>query len=997
MGYSNGQVQSSSDSGRAQKGDPGLPGIGFNLTDDGNFDIDSKRLTDVADPVDNGDAATKGYVDTKNSQQNIAINSKAEKAYVDSENSKQDIAINSKVEKNKVLLLDGSQSMNANLIMDNQKITNIANATDNDDAVNFSQLKSHTDSHLNNYHLQPSFTFYRNFGNQGKLPRSTRINLFPNHHHHGLNWVTKEGSDSGFGGQAWVSLKMTNNLPVGIYTVVFELFSGISGISGSVTQLNNETLITQVHGDTNYKIITFSHDYQTTHSKAFIQFNSNGQAGEITFQIRYYGSSYNNSTLNFLFFSRVILGKIGTYFDDALLDVDDVQYKNQILYFEDLNVNDNKLKGLAAPSEDKDGANKKYVDDQIKAIPAVDTSDLLKLDGSRAMTGTLDLGGQRVVNIKPFVEDDSSQAASDAQKYDLVNWGKIHEIRGEIKRDLNAVQYEALNRQRPNPMLDPIDMNNNKIKGLAEPTDLKDGANKKYVDDQIKAIPAVDTSDLLKLDGSRAMTGNLQMGDNFITDVKDPLSSNSHYAANVNFVNKSVSDNNATITALIDSKIDQVEDLNMKAAKQENVFSFIMNDDLFKEDDSDITKVGKVNKDFYDIHKETYQFNINYDSSIGYYSTRLGIDLKPLDLGEYTFVFEMYYDKNKVNKDLVVVEAQSVPLNISKNTTKTFDNHSRTIINFNKPGNLNIIDLDIDITMKNKATIAYDLTTTIFVVVYGVSGHQNDVESRVFDRVYLIQNNTVLFEATIDMKNKQIKNLADGAADGDAVNVSQLINMITTENTEIDKIKTDVTNNYDLLLALYNYIMKNGTKVGIIKDLYFTDSQESRTTNTYLFNFSTHLDNNIKTNFTFYYVFRHSTGTNNVMTIAFRWNSRVGLNPFHCYIHVSKSQIKISLDPLINDPHISLINISNNALGKINWLWIWTQGNSFHLITSGTNVIVLHFHELVQTGNWEFNRVNVDDSPFPKTHGLITSNVYDNNSEAYGKAREFERAQGTII
>ena len=100
MGYSNGQVQSSSDSGKAQKGDPGLPGIGFNLTVDGNFDIDSKTLTDVADPVDNGDAATKGYVDTKNSQQNIAINSKAEKAYVDSENSKQDIAINSKVEKN---------------------------------------------------------------------------------------------------------------------------------------------------------------------------------------------------------------------------------------------------------------------------------------------------------------------------------------------------------------------------------------------------------------------------------------------------------------------------------------------------------------------------------------------------------------------------------------------------------------------------------------------------------------------------------------------------------------------------------------------------------------------------------------------------------------------------------------------------------------------------------------------------------------------------------
>ena len=58
-------MQSQSDSGRGDKGDPGLPGIGFNLTDDGNYDLDGKRLTDVANPVDNGDATTKGYVDTK--------------------------------------------------------------------------------------------------------------------------------------------------------------------------------------------------------------------------------------------------------------------------------------------------------------------------------------------------------------------------------------------------------------------------------------------------------------------------------------------------------------------------------------------------------------------------------------------------------------------------------------------------------------------------------------------------------------------------------------------------------------------------------------------------------------------------------------------------------------------------------------------------------------------------------------------------------------------
>ena len=174
MGYSNGQVQSSSDSGKAQKGDPGLPGIGFNLTDDGNFDLDGKRLTDVAVPVDYIDAATKAYVDTKNSQQDSAINSKAEKT--------------------DVILRDGSQSMNANLNLNNKKITNLGDATSDRDAVNFSQLKTHTDSYLNNYHLQPSFTFYRNFGNEGKLPRSTRIKPFSHHNHHGLYWVKKEGS-----------------------------------------------------------------------------------------------------------------------------------------------------------------------------------------------------------------------------------------------------------------------------------------------------------------------------------------------------------------------------------------------------------------------------------------------------------------------------------------------------------------------------------------------------------------------------------------------------------------------------------------------------------------------------------------------------------------------------------------------------------------------------------------------------------------------------------
>ena len=49
------------------KGIQGAPGVGFSLTADGNYDINSKRLTNVGAPSANTDAATKKYVDDNSS------------------------------------------------------------------------------------------------------------------------------------------------------------------------------------------------------------------------------------------------------------------------------------------------------------------------------------------------------------------------------------------------------------------------------------------------------------------------------------------------------------------------------------------------------------------------------------------------------------------------------------------------------------------------------------------------------------------------------------------------------------------------------------------------------------------------------------------------------------------------------------------------------------------------------------------------------------------
>jgi len=60
--------------------------------------------------------------------------------------------------------------------------------------------------------------------------------------------------------------------------------------------------------------------------------------------------------------------------------------------------------------------------------------------------------------------------------------------------------------------------------------------------------------------------------------------------------------------------------------------------------------------------------------------------------------------------------------------------------------------------------------TTIYVVVYGVSGHQNNVDSGIWDHIYLIQNKVVKFEAAINMNKFDITNV-------DKLSINKLLNM----------------------------------------------------------------------------------------------------------------------------------------------------------------------------------------------------------------------------
>ena len=627
-----------------------------------------------------------------------------------------------------------------NYDMDGKRLTNLAESVDDNDAVSLKVLKEHTQVSQNNYHLQPSFKIYKDFGdnsqlNVGKTPNTSSTHFFNNHKtHHDPYIVDKEAGDTGFGGQAWSSIKLKGNqLESGSYTVIFEIF--VIGPNNGFRV--DDTIIYHVYGDSHYSINTFnSNKINGQYTRSIIQFTTDGEAGAddgIKFQIKYFGSQYNKN-IKFLFYSRVIKGSQSTSFNHTIFNVSDVDDNHEILYFENLNLNGNLINGLGNPVDNNDATNKTYVDiknaqqdiaiadkasksyvDNQIANVQIDTTPLLPRDGSRSMTGDLDMNENHILSVKNITDHKVDDAYSDIVKdlKSVVNKEYLNQNFLKIKGnyfDLNQkviknsaphddgsydnntlvskafVDAEIAKLPKPDTdvlkldgskaMTGNLDMGmknilnvdtlNDYTNNSEKDRDLKSVVNKRYlnthflkimgkgdndfnlggqiikncepyydglfddnslvskafVDAEIKKIPSAPT-DVLKTDGSKAMAGDINMANNSIINLKEPGASDSNYAASVKFVNTIVKNSESSMINLINNKIKKSEEESIEVVQQENVFKKVMDDDEFKEDDSDIHKVGVRNKNFHLVNKKTYEFKIDYDSSLGYYSTRL--------------------------------------------------------------------------------------------------------------------------------------------------------------------------------------------------------------------------------------------------------------------------------------------------------------------------------------------------------------------------------------
>ena len=310
------------------------------------------------------------------------------------------------------------------------------------------------------------------------------------------------------------------------------------------------------------------------------------------------------------------------------------------------------------------------------------------------------------------------------------------------------------------------------------------------------------------------------------------------------------------------------------------------------------------------------------------------------------------YFANKIDVDKITINAESGTLSVSKINTKLSSDHTRSVINFYKATiHHSIDDLDIDIALKNRAGQSYEAATQIYVIVYGVAGTQNDVDVRLWDRYFYIDDKKIHFEAPIDMVNKdienvndlsinnelnmnnrQIKNVGDRNEDADAVNVKQLNDLGTNVTNyvtgEIGKVNPVLSNNSDLIKFIYRKLIRNDSKLFLIKELYFPDSIEGRTQNNYTC--KTNGDN--KGDVTFYLTFVHKATTSDDMMIALHWEG--GNHPI--YIFVGRSSVVVSENPLINEPSLTFYRIPSYFTGKQIYFWIIIRNGLIQITFSGS-------------------------------------------------------------
>ena len=411
----------------------------------------------------------------------------------------------------------------------------------------------------------------------------------------------------------------------------------------------------------------------------------------------------------------------------SLLTVDsNIDMKSQFL-----------ITNLKTPSNNDDAANKKYVDDS-----KVDGSVFLKLDGTRSMTGNLDMNNKRIFNIP--------NPTGSKQPIPLA-YG-----------DLAYLHVDG-----SNMMTNHMNMNNKKIINLITPTNNTDATTKKYVDD---IISNQDFSSFFKKDGSRVMTSDLNIGGHKIINLENPTS-----------------DSDAASKKYVDGHLHQTQ---VQPSHYKDEFAFLMSSPSQWTDETDnrtsfipkkITYLPTLKGNFHEYNTRVLYTNILKNFQGGY-KYKMGLNFYRLVGGaDYTLCLEilntdyLLWHKTQISVDdnssqglqlgNVSVKKLQHSFTDSKNQTQ-FMYYHRVIINFKKltTGSRFFIHILINIPNNGNDLAVYPLQFSgVYMIAYGIMSKVSNIDpDKVYDyhKSFEIYRTQVKYNVDINANNKSILNIA---------------------------------------------------------------------------------------------------------------------------------------------------------------------------------------------------------------------------------------------
>ena len=113
---------------------------------------------------------------------------------------------------------------------------------------------------------------------------------------------------------------------------------------------------------------------------------------------------------------------------------------------------------------------------------------------------------------------------------------------------------------------------------------------------------------------------------------------------------------------------------------------------------------------------------LHLDSSKGYYSSRVGLNMYPLTTGEYKVVFELYFPSVSINRSTVQISAISNTETVTRISTNTLSNHSRSVTHRYKYNNVTPNYPLIDIVLKIKLASLMPKTCNYFLLCMVLKG-----------------------------------------------------------------------------------------------------------------------------------------------------------------------------------------------------------------------------------------------------------------------------------